>query len=273
LPDVASDGAGGAIVVWGDYRSGDHADLYAAHVLATGSLDAAWPGTGLLVCGASGDQGPNPFERESARSIIPDGSGGALMAWGDSRFMAGSQHDIYAAHVLSSGTMDPAWPPNGLGLATSGSNDQCPVIIPSWTDGAIVAWSSQGTMAGDLGPLMNDVYLQRVTMDGQLGPATLSVAPSVAESGLLLAKPVPNPSRWHVSFRFSLPRAGIATLQLFDVSGRRVRDLAPGALGAGEHVVAWDGRNDNGHPVPDGLYFCRLEADGKIRTCRLATAH
>jgi hypothetical protein len=57
---------------------------------------------------------------------------------------------------------------------------------------------------------------------------------------------------------FALPRAGRATVRLYDVRGRLVSTLADGTFEAGEHTLRATA------PMPArGLYFCRLEALGQ----------
>ena len=49
---------------------------------------------------------------------------------------------------------------------------------------------------------------------------------------------------------------------MFDLAGRRLRQLADGIAGAGEHVAEWNGRTDDGQRVPPGVYLYRLRANG-----------
>ena len=74
--------------------------------------------------------------------------------------------------------------------------------------------------------------------------------------------PWPNPGRGSTHFRLALPVAASPRVALYDVTGRRVRLLHDGALPAGEHALAWDGRNDAGQPVGAGIYFVRARWDG-----------
>jgi hypothetical protein len=97
----------------------------------------------------------------------------------------------------------------------------------------------------------------------------LSVGPNAPAASLLLGPARPNPSHATAWLRFSTPRAGHARLALVDVSGRRVRTLLEGTLGAGPHEAVWDGRADDGHPAPPGLYWATLEANGMVRVQRL----
>ncbi len=60
------------------------------------------------------------------------------------------------------------------------------------------------------------------------------------------------------TIRFSLAEGGPARLEIYDVSGRRVRSLVDAPQTAGSHEVVWDGTNDAGDPVPSGVYWSQL---------------
>jgi len=72
----------------------------------------------------------------------------------------------------------------------------------------------------------------------------------------------PNPFNPRVQLSFELPEAGPVLLQVFDLRGRAVTTLHEGALGAGRHVVGWDGNDRTGTPVAAGIYVVRLTGDG-----------
>jgi subtilisin family serine protease len=79
----------------------------------------------------------------------------------------------------------------------------------------------------------------------------------------------PNPVERATEIRFALPSEGAVRLILFDAAGRRVRSLVEGARPAGRHAVAWDGRRDDGTPLPAGVYFARLESPGTLLTTKV----
>lgn len=58
---------------------------------------------------------------------------------------------------------------------------------------------------------------------------------------------------------FSLPAPANARLVVFDIAGRRVREIASASFGAGEHRARWDGNDGAGRPAAAGSYFVRLE--------------
>jgi hypothetical protein len=70
----------------------------------------------------------------------------------------------------------------------------------------------------------------------------------------------PNPFRLGTGLSFSLARAGDLAVDIFDVQGRKVRSLEARGLAPGEHVMAWDGRDDGGHAIGSGVYLARWRA-------------
>ena len=72
----------------------------------------------------------------------------------------------------------------------------------------------------------------------------------------------PNPASGDSILRFRLPRAARVRVEVFDLAGRRVREIWDGEFGVGEHELPWDGRNDAGERVSVGIYFERFRGDG-----------
>jgi hypothetical protein len=97
-PRVVSDGAGGGIVAWEDSR-GTNTDIYAARILANGSLASGWPATGLLLSNSS----VSPTNPDRSIAMIPDGAGGAFAAW--TVEYTSADYDLYGAHVTAAGSI------------------------------------------------------------------------------------------------------------------------------------------------------------------------
>jgi len=53
---------------------------------------------------------------------------------------------------------------------------------------------------------------------------------------------------------------GNATLIIKDANGKIVRTLGPGALGAGDSTLNWNGKDENGVQLPDGNYKVSISA-------------
>jgi len=91
----------------------------------------------------------------------------------------------------------------------------------------------------------------------------------VASVGVGLRMPWPNPSSGAVRIGFSLARSERVDLQVFSVDGRQVARLARGVWSAGNHEVAWNGRNSRGVDAAPGVYFLRFAAEDRVETRRL----
>jgi hypothetical protein len=83
----------------------------------------------------------------------------------------------------------------------------------------------------------------------------------------LAVAPNPTPGGCELRFSLSAPRPG--SLVVFDASGREVRALASGGFTAGDHAPHWDGRDDDGRIVPNGVYLVRLQLDHDTETRRV----
>jgi hypothetical protein len=82
----------------------------------------------------------------------------------------------------------------------------------------------------------------------------------------------PNPFNPGTSVRYRLERPGDAGLTVYDVRGRRVRELVRGWREAGEYTADWDGRDGSGSEVAAGVYICHLESGGRVRTIKMIKA-
>ena len=79
----------------------------------------------------------------------------------------------------------------------------------------------------------------------------------------------PNPFNPRTTLVVRDAEAGAVEFTVHDLAGNRVATLVSGSLEAGPHEVAWSGVDDGGRPVPSGVYFARLVADGESRTGKL----
>ncbi len=79
----------------------------------------------------------------------------------------------------------------------------------------------------------------------------------------------PNPFNSSTWIRYELPANGFATLDIYDLSGRRVRRLVDGLGEKGHHRVRWDGTDDSGAMVPSGIFICRLTCGHRAESRKL----
>ncbi|HEY6866542.1 MAG TPA: hypothetical protein VI792_04750, partial [Candidatus Eisenbacteria bacterium] len=124
------DGAGGVIIAWTDRRSVPSA-IYAVRLSAGGAVAPGWPSNGRPATQSSaGQYGP---------AIVPDGAGGAILAWGDKRGGAATGVDVYAQHITASGATAPGWPADGLPVCRAPYYQGPPVMCSDGAGGAYVA--------------------------------------------------------------------------------------------------------------------------------------
>lgn len=74
----------------------------------------------------------------------------------------------------------------------------------------------------------------------------------------------PNPFQTQTTIRYSLPVQEKISLQIYDVSGRIVRNLVDESKDRGVYTTKWNSDDDQGHKLANGIYFCRLQAGDNI---------
>lgn len=109
-------------------------------------------------------------------------------------------------------------------------------------------------------------YAYRLAISGSSGAFTTAPTwvdvPVRARFALEGARP--NPSLHGLTVGFALPDGAPATLALYDLAGRRLRAVAVGTLGAGDHVL----RLDDGLALGPGVYLVRLTRGGESLVTR-----
>jgi hypothetical protein len=129
-------------------------------------------------------------------------------------------------------------------------------------------WKIDSAPAGD-----QEIVFQDFTFVPEGGPS-----PVVDDiSGRLPATPgrrmqpaSPNPFNPLTVVHFDLVRDGFTELDVFDLTGRRVRTLAGGFLPAGAYQATWDGRDGQGRLQASGVYLFRLRGNDFVETQRVA---
>jgi hypothetical protein len=178
-PRIASDGAGGAFVVWRDFRNDSDGDLYIQRIATGFTIAPSWPIDGIPVTSAPRAQGV-------AGGLAPDGAGGVIVVWQDHRDVFTTRRDIYAQRVMADGTIATGWPADGLPVCTHAADQVDPRIASDGAGGAIIVWEDYraGGAYGDGDIASGDIYALRVRPDGTTASGwTASGNPVCAEAG------------------------------------------------------------------------------------------
>ena len=95
---------------------------------------------------------------------------------------------------------------------------------------------------------------------------TTAVETPVAQlpASVSLAQNYPNPFNPETVISFTLPRAMVASVKIYNVLGREIATLASGPQSLGTHSVGW-----NAAAQPAGIYFYRLEAGTQTLTQKM----
>ena len=233
---VIDDGTGGVIGIWCDNRSGAY-DVYAQRADVNGEM--LWQTNGVTVSPPAGE---SVFP-----DILPDGRGGAIVAWHSNPGRRENMYGLYLQRLDANG--DRMWATGGVLVSVAASTESAPALADDGDGGAILAWS-QG-----VDPYVSDpshrygTFAQRVDRSGKLRWAAGGVRVWDSDGGLppLLvadrsggAIVILAGGDAVVSVQ-KLDRRGHASWALNDISNGRACEWVRVATedGAGGAIIAW----------------------------------
>ncbi len=84
-----------------------------------------------------------------------------------------------------------------------------------------------------------------------------------------LAQNYPNPFNSATTIDYALRSASRAVLEVYDLTGQRVRELVDHFHDGGRYTVSWDGLDEAGKSLSSGVYLMRLTALGRVETRKM----
>lgn len=142
---VIADTSGGAILVWEDSRNGN-IDIFAQRVDKDGNR--LWSTSDVAVVTDTNTQ--------DSLSISPDGSGGVIVAWSDSRTNSLTVTDIFAQRISAGGVVQ--WAANGVIVCTNSASQIQPAVASDGSGGAFVAWTDFRN-----GSANSEIFIQKIS--------------------------------------------------------------------------------------------------------------
>ena len=114
-----------------------------------------------------------------------------------------------------------------------------------------------------LDPILGGVHVLKSSLGEQ--PTAVQTPAAARPVQHRLGDSYPNPFNPAVVIPLDLATdaAGVS-LTVYDVLGRRVRQVWDGPLEAGTHRFTWDGRDEAGKSVAAGVYLYQVEVDGRV---------
>lgn len=126
---------------------------------------AQWQTDGTPVCVATANQ--------TQVAAIPDGTGGAFIAWADNRSGLG---DIYLQRVTSGGQA--LWATDGIAICNNASEQSFPSLVEDGAGGVFIAWHDWRNPTSN-----QDLYIQRVSSAGAIAFAANGIVLTNAADG------------------------------------------------------------------------------------------
>ncbi len=100
-------------------------------------------------------------------------------------------------------------------------------------------------------------------------PINSSDDPVVTPAVTMLKQNYPNPFNPETTISYNLPKDGFASLSIYNTKGQLVKTLANGLSKSGSYSLKWNGTDNNGARVSSGLYFYKLNANGRTETRKM----
>jgi hypothetical protein len=227
-----------------------------AAALGVVSVHADWTNGGIPLCTASGGQ-VSPV-------ITHDGTGGAVIAWNDSRDPVNT--DIYAQGVTADGAI--RWYPIGMPTCAATNYQSDPLVIPDGAGGTIVAWQDARSGATP------DIYAQKLNVIGYIQWTSNGVAICTGKTGLAIAGMVSDGAGgaiivWHDKRDFYngvfAQRIDSNGSVMWTANGVTIcsqvehqQNPAIASDGSGGAIIAWEDRRNGGYDI----YAQRIDANG-----------
>jgi len=190
-------------------------------------------------------------------SLVTDGEGGFITAWLDSRVGC----DVYAQRIDSAGEV--RWNSNGLRVAAAAApgTGRLPLLASDESSNAILAWIDTRT-GSPLDIDSWDIFATRISSSGAVPSPRIP-------SAINLETPWPNPTRESSTVWLELAHSQPVRVRVLDAAGRVVRKLSSETRPAGRTVIQWDGRDEDGRDVRQGLYFIQTRVEEGEASARI----
>lgn len=236
-----------AVVVWRDLRDPAGAGIYAQEITTNGRV--RWRENGVAVATGAGDR--------NTPATSDDGREGVYVSWAD----ASTGGQVLVQRLGRSGSPTVGWPEGGKLVSQSAHSNVAAAslqLVGSDRGSVILGWSD----------VLGRAVAMKVTPEGPASagpvasnrPTHTDAERLLTRSGLRLSA-VPGGS-----VRFALPAGEHATLEVIDLSGRRVLTQEVGGASGGSFEVDLAQESD----IRAGIYFVRLQLGTQRATTRVA---
>ena len=147
----------------------------------------------------------------------------------------------------------------------SEANEGIQVVRQTPDDGFIAGGWNMSYGAG-----MSDLWLLKLNEDGEVVTENTDIPTSIYR-----LQNFPNPFKdfTTITFQLSNKQNRQTELQIYNLKGQKFRQYSifnPSKAGHGnQSSIVWDGKDKNGNPVSNGIYYCQLHTGGFSQTKKM----
>jgi hypothetical protein len=272
-PKVAFDGTN-YLVVWDDERN-DNSKIYGARVSPAGvvldsagfaisKLDdsqtrpsVAFDGTNYLVIWREGnyiggtraskagdilDKNYIKISNYSANYPVLtfDGSN-YIVVWRENR--RGNGYDIYGAKIDTSGAVI-----DTFRVSENLSNNSSPAIACGLENQVLITWSGWTEEINGRSIYTDRIWAKFYPQSNPWAAMRPQILPNT-----------PNPFNDLTTIKYLVYQNGLISIKIYDIKGKKVRDLFTGDSRRGSYTINWNGTDNQRTKLPQGIYICQIK--------------
>jgi hypothetical protein len=238
-PSIGVNAVGDFTIVWQDVRNGD-SDIYAQQLNSNGKT----LGVNFRV---NDDQEGN---QQCYPSITMNKNGTSYIVWQDDR---NGDSDIYGQQLIQNGFKSGS--NFKINIDDEGSDQTFPATYLS-KGKLFTTWENEEVVGLETNIIATVLSLDTLAKSGNF-------------DNHILHQNYPNPFNSGTTIHFNLPLSGHLTLRIYNVNGQLIQILLNEWKMAGSYTIYWNGLNENGQIVGNGLYFCKLKFENVEETRRM----
>ena len=92
---------------------------------------------------------------------------------------------------------------------------------------------------------------------------------AIAPARYSLIQNYPNPFNPTTTIEYEIPQRGNVQIVIYDILGRRIKELLNEEKNTGIYFIIWNGKDNNGISVPSGTYFYQIISGNNIQTKKM----
>lgn len=130
-----------------------------------------------------------------------------------------------------------------------------------------------------LGSYQNEVAYLKIWLETRIGwidenlpgSCTTSIATGIVPdlSNFEVYQNYPNPFNPVTNIKYYISHPGQVNVDIYDVQGKRVREIFSGQKTTGTHVANFNGKDNLGLELSSGFYICHIKYNSQIKTVKM----